>query len=65
MLKSITILVVLGGVLAACSSSGALNGIASLGADFVRAFSQDPNDQPISLAGVTLPKQPTREPFNP
>ncbi|MEM5544405.1 hypothetical protein WNY61_16835 [Sulfitobacter sp. AS92] len=65
MLKNISILVLLGGVLVACGSSGAVNGIAALGADFVRAFNQDPNDEPISLAGVSLPKFPTREPFNP
>ncbi|UWR32898.1 hypothetical protein K3759_13195 [Sulfitobacter sp. W027] len=65
MLKSISVLVVLGGVLVACGSSGGLNGIAQLGSDFVRAFNQDRNDEPISLAGVTLPQLPTREPFNP
>ena len=65
MLKSISVLVVLGGVLVACGSSGGLNGIAQLGRDFVRAFNQDRNDEPISLAGVTLPQLPTREPFNP
>ena len=64
MLKSISVLVVVAGVLVACGSSG-LNGISKLGADFVRAFNQDRNAQPISLAGVTVPRFPTSEPFNP
>ncbi|MCZ4368599.1 hypothetical protein [Sulfitobacter dubius] len=65
MLKNISILVLLGGVLVACGGGNGLNGIASLGSDFARAFAQDRNDEPISLAGVSLPQFPTREPFNP
>ena len=41
MLKSISVLVVVAGVLVACGSSGGLNGLSKLGADFVRAFNQD------------------------
>ena len=54
MLKSISVLVVVAGVLVACGSSGGLNGISKLGADFVRAFNQDrPYDRFIreQLAG--------------
>lgn len=65
MLKNISVLVVVGGVLVACGGSGGLNGIAQLGANFARAFAQDRNAEPISLADVTLPLFPTREPFNP
>ena len=65
MLKSISVLVVVAGVLVACGSSGGLNGISKLGADFGRAFTRDRNAQPISLAGVTVPRFPTSEPFNP
>ncbi|MEQ6250387.1 hypothetical protein ABMC89_15950 [Sulfitobacter sp. HNIBRBA3233] len=65
MLKNISILVLVGGVLVACGGGSAANGLAALGADFARAFAQDRNGEPISLASVTLPKFPTREPFNP
>ena len=54
--------------LVACdnASGGQISGgIASLGSDFVRAFSQGPNDTPIPLDDVTLTQTPTIEPFNP
>ena len=65
MLKNISILVLVSGVLVACGGGGAVNGLAALGADFARAFALNRNDEPISLANVTLPMFPTREPFNP
>lgn len=54
--------------LVACDSAtgGQLSqGITSLGSDFVRAFNQAPNDEPISLDNVNLVLTPTIEPFNP
>ncbi len=66
MLKNILILAALSGVLVACGGGGGgANGIASLGSFFARAFAQDRNAEPLSLAGQTLTLTPTTEPFNP
>lgn len=40
-------------------------GIDSLGSDFVRAFNQDPNDEPLDASDLTLTLTPTIEPFDP
>ena len=66
MVIKLSILTVCLGVLAACSGNSTLSdGLALLGEDFARAFAQDRNDEPISLANVTLRLAPEREPFNP
>lgn len=67
MFKNILILVVVAGTLVACGGGGGggANGIASLGSFFARAFAQDRNAEPLSLAGQSLNLTPTVEPFNP
>lgn len=61
---ALTLLAVLG--LSACDrdKTTQADGINSLGSDFVRAFQQDRNDEPISLEGVTINQFPEREPFS-
>ena len=65
MLKNISILVLVSGVLVACGGGGAVNGLAALGADFARAFAQNRNDdlaRQCNLADVPHPRavQPVR-----
>jgi hypothetical protein len=53
---------------AACDGGGgggSVSGIASLGADFVRAFNQNPNDTPLDAQAVSLTLTPQATPFNP
>ena len=53
-------------VIAACDDDSILNeGINSLGADFVRAFNKDPNDEPFDAQDINLTMTPEIEPFNP
>lgn len=64
MKKALAITILGGFGLSACDdSSNVATGISSLGQTFTRAFQQDPNDAPIQLDGVTLPRFPEREPF--
>lgn len=66
MLKNISILVITAGILVSCGgSSGPASGMALLGSDFIRAFQQDRNDEPISLENVALRMTEQRESFNP
>ncbi len=66
MLKNISILAFAAAVLVACGGGGGgVSGFAQLGSDFARAFAQDRNDEPISLANVALVQTPLIEPFNP
>ena len=50
--------------LVACDTNRA-NGIDTLGPDFVRAFNQNPNDEPLDASELKLRLTPEREPFNP
>ncbi|WP_372834822.1 hypothetical protein [Puniceibacterium confluentis] len=56
---------------AACDGAGgggggnANSGINSLGADFVRAFSQRRNDTPFDAQEISLKLTPMKAPFNP
>jgi hypothetical protein len=65
MLKKITFLMFGAAFVVACDNNSANSGINSLGSDFVRAFNQDPNDEPLDASELTLAMTPTREPFNP
>lgn len=40
-------------------------GIATLGADFVKAFNQAPNDEPFDAQAIKLTQTPRIEPFDP
>jgi hypothetical protein len=66
--KSLAVLVLGAFMLSACDESsdkgkgGAC--ISSLGSDFVRAFSQDPNEEPLEASELDLTLTPTREPFD-
>lgn len=40
-------------------------GIATLGADFVKAFNQDRNDEPFDAQDIKLKQTPKIEPFDP
>jgi hypothetical protein len=52
--------------LAACDDDDSTSqGIETLGDDFVRAFNQDPNDEPLDASELTLTLTPTIEPFDP
>lgn len=52
--------------LAACDDdSSTAEGIETLGDDFVRAFRQDPNDQPLDASELDLTLTPAIEPFDP
>jgi hypothetical protein len=63
MLKSLTFISALA-LVAACDSNN-LRGIATLGPDFVGAFNQSPNDEPLDPSGLQLAQTPRAEPFNP
>jgi len=57
-------------VLAGCNESGggdvpAKKGIATLGADFVKAFNQAPNAEPFDAQDIKLTQTPGIEPFDP
>jgi len=58
-------------VLAGCNDSGggggvpAKKGIATLGADFVKAFNQAPNAEPFDAQDIKLTQTPGIEPFDP
>lgn len=55
-------------LLSACEgdgSSGSVNGIATLGQAFVRAFNQLRNSAPVDAQSVNLKLTPTKTPFNP
>ena len=66
--KSLAVLVLGAFTLSACdeSSDKGKGGtcVSSLGSDFVRAFSQDPNDEPLEASELDLTLTPTREPFD-
>jgi hypothetical protein len=64
--KSLAVLVLGAFTLSACdeSSDQGANCISSLGSDFVRAFSQDPNDEPLNASELDLTLTPNREPFD-
>ena len=64
-IKLTLILTSLTGALVACGGGGGTSGIASLGSDFVRAFSQAPNDTPLDPTQLALVLTPTVEPFDP
>jgi hypothetical protein len=67
--KSLAVLVLSAFTLSACDESSdgkgkGANCISSLGSDFVRAFSQDPNDEPLDASELDLTLTPTKEPFD-
>ena len=67
--KGLAVLVLGAFTLSACddSSDGKGKGgtcISSLGSDFVRAFSQDPNAEPLEASELDLTLTPKREPFD-
>lgn len=67
--KSLVVLVLGAFTLSACDESSGGKGknarcIGSLGPDFVRAFSQDRNDEPLDASELDLTLTPTREPFD-
>ena len=52
--------------LAACEDDNlTAKDIETLGDDFVQAFNQDPNDEPLDASERDLTLNPTIEPFNP
>lgn len=54
--------------LAACDDNdngGSAQGIQTLGDDFVRAFAQDLNDEPLDASALQLTLTPEIEPFDP
>jgi hypothetical protein len=64
--RAVALLVVGALALAACDDDGSTaQGIDTLGDDFVRAFNQDPNDEPLDASELTLTLTPTIEPFDP
>ena len=67
LLRAVLALVLGTAALAACDddSNGTRGGIASLGSDFLRAFNQDPNDEPLDASDLELRLTPRLEPFNP
>ncbi len=66
MTKSLSFLMLGFVLLAACDSNNTVGrGIASLGADFSKAFNQDRNDTPFDADEISLKATPTIEPFNP
>ncbi|WP_323764754.1 hypothetical protein [Marinovum sp.] len=55
-------------LLSACEGDGggnSVNGIATLGQAFVRAFNQARNSTPINAQSANLKLTPTKTPFNP
>jgi len=67
--KSFIVLVLGAFTLSACDESSDGKGksarcISSLGPDFVRAFSQDRNDEPLDASELDLTLTPTSEPFD-
>ena len=63
MFKSLTYISIAMVVLVACD--GPNRGIQTLGGDFVKAFFQSPNDEPLDPSNFRLAMQPQKEPFNP
>lgn len=59
---ALTTAVIIG--LVACDTQSS-TGIGSLGFDFVRAFNQEPNAEPLDASELTLALTPRKEPFNP
>lgn len=65
-IKLFIALCLVGGLLAACGGGGAgSSGSQTLGSDFVRAYSQAPNDEPLDPTELTLILTPEIEPFDP
>jgi len=62
MLKNLTYIAAASGLLVACDG---LSGIGTLGSDFVMAFNQEPNDEPLDPSDLYLEIMPFAEPFNP
>ena len=64
--RALLILVAGGLLLAACDDDGSTNKgcINSLGPDFVRAFNQDANDEPLDASELDLTLTPNAEPFD-
>lgn len=65
--RAVVLLVVGALALAACDDDddATAQGIDTLGDDFVRAFNQDPNDEPLDASDIDLTLTPTIEPFDP
>ena len=69
-LRAPALLVVAALGLSACDDNGndggsSADGIDTLGGDFVQAFNQDPNDEPLDASDLDLTLTPSVEPFDP
>lgn len=65
--RTLLLLAFAGVVLSACDENTAKKGescISSLGIDFVRAFSQDEDAEPLDASELDLELTPQREPFD-